>query len=625
MGNILKKTLKWIGMVVVALVVLLIAAALIIPHFLPLDKIKTIAAQKASEAIHRQVKVGKVSFNIFTGITLNDLSVSNRAGYSKEPFVSCRNIELKYDLWKLLRGQVYIDKVVLLNPEILVETKDGVSNYADLVGAKKPEAKPAKETKTKEAISLMVSNFSIVNGRLTMNTFTKGTKQTMQLKDLNVSLSGISLVTKKPMTLKVGVTGVYEGNPVPITVTGKIDLDMTKMSARLYALDVVAAGDKLSFDISVTNFDKAPNIKMSVASSKINADKFLAIVSGKGTKKPPVLPYGVQTANMNKSMKSIPANIKLAATFDINNILYKEMKLNSLKGKLAMANKVVNISLTDINAYNGTVTGNIIADLNVSGIAYKINGIAGKGFDATPASNDVIESFLTKLPNYKDLKDKLYGTLSFGLTMTGKGIETPDIMANAKGSGSFLLANGKVAKISSLAAVGEKIGIQTLSKDIAIKEFKSNFSISNKVATIKGLTLNNGDAGDVKIGFDGSANVETLAFVKGNTLSLKLNPSTTKLAADYDAFKDAQGWYSLDFEMTGSLKKPIPLPKMGSAIGQIMNNKTKEIQNAAQKAIDAKKKEVQDAAQQEIDRQKKAAEDKAKQDLENKAKEMLKF
>jgi uncharacterized protein involved in outer membrane biogenesis len=598
------KIAKWVGIVVAVLLVLIVAAAVIIPPLLPLDKIKNMAADKASQAIHRQVTIGKVSFNIFTGITLNDISVSNRPGYSKEPFVSCKNIALKYDLWKLLRGTVYIDKVVLLDPQILVETKDGVSNYADLVGVKKPETKT--EAKTKEPVSLMVSTFSVVNGTLTMNTFVKGEKETMQAKDLNLTLSDIALVTKKPMTLNVGLTGVYQGHPVPVTITGKIDLDLGKMYAKIYNLAVIAAGDKLNFDIEATNFDKAPVVKMTVTSQKIDAEKFLEIITG--PKK--VLPYGVATANMNKSLKSVPANMKLSMMFDINNILYKEMKLDSLSGKLSMANKVVAIELSGVKAYKGAITGKINADLNVSGIAYKLTGISGKGFDASPAANDVVGSFLTKLPNYQDMKNKVEGALSFDVSLTGKGIETQDMIANANGSGNFKLVNGKIAKISSLAAIGDKIGLKTLSNDIDLKEFKSNFSVANKIVTIKGLTLNNGDTGDIKLAFDGSANIATLAFLKGNTLSLKLNPKSTKLSSEYDAFKDASGWYSLDFEMTGSLKKPIPLPKLGAPVQQIVNNKKKELETAAQKAIDAKKKEVQDKAQQE---------------LENKAKGLLKF
>jgi uncharacterized protein involved in outer membrane biogenesis len=615
MLSIIKKTLKWVGIVLGVIIILLVIAAVALPYFLPLDKIKDIAAQKASEAIHRQVKIGKVSFNIFKGIELKDLSVSNRPGFSKEPFLSAGSIELKYDLWKLLRGSVAIDKVVIVRPEILVEMRaDGTSNYGDLVGVKKPASakapagKPAP-AKKKEAVSIMVSKFAIVNGKLTLNQAGK----VSQLKDLNVNISGISLVTKKPIHIYVSVLGVYEGKPVPISISGDVMLDMNKSSAKISGLEISAAGEKLLLKADIANFDKAPSINLKVSSPKIDVDKFLAIVSGTGSKKakaaPP--PYGAQTANINKSLKSIPSNIKLAADIDLNNILYKEMKLDSVKGSVKLVNKIADINISGIKAYKGEVTSRIKADLNVSGISYSVSDLVGKGFDATPASNDVIESFLTKLPDYKDLKDKLHGDLGFRLSsLTGRGVETPDILANVKANGSFILANGKLSKLKSLSAVGEKIGLKMLQEDIALKEFKANFSVANKIAAISNMSLNNGDAGDIKLSFNGSANIVSLEFVKGNTLSLKLNPRTTKLSSEYDAFKDKNGWYSLDFEMIGSLKRPIPIPRF---------------EKAAQQIIDVKKKEAEEAAQKEIDKAKKEAEQKAKEELEQKAKEMLKF
>jgi hypothetical protein len=623
MLNSLKKVLKWVGIVLGGLIVLLIIAAIALPYFLPLDKIKDMAAQKASEAIHRNVKIGKVSFNVFTGIELKDLSISNRPGFKVAPFVTAGRIELKYDLWKLLSGTVAIDKVVLVNPEILVEMRaDGTSNYSDLVGAKKPAA-PKPATKKKEAISILVSKFSIVNGKLTVDQAGK----VSQLKDLNVNVSGISLVTKKPIHLYVSVLGLYEGHPVPISISGDIMLDMNKSFAKISNFDVIAAGEKISFAAEVANFDKAPQVKLLVSSNKLDTDKFLAIVSGSGSKKPKTKPVpGVQTRNINKSMSSIPANLKVIANIDMNNILYKEMKLDSIKGTVKLANKKVNIDISDIKAYRGNITGKIAADLTVSGIGYTLGDIIGKGFDATPASNDIVESFLTKMPDYKDLRDKLHGDLGFRLdSLTGRGVETPDILANVKANGSFILANGKVSKLKSLSAIGEKIGFKMLQEDIALKEFKANFAVANKVATIKNLSLNNGDAGDLKLLFNGSANIVSLEFVKGNTLSLKLNPKTTKLSGDYAAFKDAQGWYSLDFEMIGSLKKPIPLPKMGNAVQQIMDSKKKELETAAQKELDKKKNEAETAAQKEIDKKKQEAEQKAKEELEKKAKDLFKF
>jgi len=622
-----KKILKLSGIVLGVVVVLIVIAAIALPRFLPLDKIKDIAAEKASEAVHRNVKIGHVSFNIFTGIEIRDVSVSNRPGFSKEPFISAGLIEMKYDLWKLLRGKVAINKIVLVKPEILIENMDGVSNYSDMVGAKKP-AQPKKPQVKKEPISILVSSFAIKDAKLTMNTFTKGVKKVMQLKDLNLSMSGISLKTIRPMSFYVGMTGVYEGKDVPITVSGRINLDLGKSYVKVYDMDITAAGEKLSLMAEVTRFDKAPVINMDVSSRKIDTDKFLAILTGTGTKKPKVkvqLPYGQQTATINRSLKSVPANIKLKANVNLNNILFKEMKVDSVAAGISMAGKVMNIRIDGIEAYKGIIKGNVTADLNVSGVGYTLTDIAGKGFDAKPASNDVLESFLTKLPDYKELKDKMSGALSFRISLAGRGVETPDIIANAKGKGSFLLANGKITKIKSLAAIGEKIGISTLSNDIDIKEFGGDFSIANKIVKISGLKLNNGDSGDIKLTFNGSANISTLAFIGGNRLSLKLNPKTTKLASEYDPFKDEAGWYSLDFEMTGALKKPIPIPQLGRPLQQMMENKKKEVEGAAQKEIDKQKKAAEEAAQKEIDKKKQEAEDKAKQELENKAKELLKF
>jgi AsmA protein len=615
----IKKIGKWAGIVVGGIIVVLIIAAIALPYFLPLDRIKDIAAQKASEAINRQVKIGKVSFNIFKGIEIRNVSVSNRPGFSKEPFISAGLIELKYDFFALLKGKVAIDKIVLVKPEILVEQKNGVSNYSDLIGVKKPapqtkKPEPKKAGKKKEPVSIMVSKFSIKDAKLLMVSYVNGQKKVTGLKDLNVNISGISLKTVKPISLYVGMKGLYEGKEVPITVSGKIKFDLSKSYVNIYDLDISAAGEKLTIGAEVKSFDKAPNINLSVSSRKIDVDKFLAIVSGTGSKKPktktPPAPYGQQTRNIDKSLKSIPLNIKVAAKIDLQNILFKEMRIDSVAAKIGLSNKLVNIDLTGIKAYRGAITGNIKANLNVSGISYTLTDVAGKNFDANPASNDVIESFLTKLPDYKDLKDKISGNLGFRISLTGRGVETPDIIANANGKGSFILANGKISKLKSLSAVGEKIGLTMLSKDLDLKEFKANFSIANKIATISNMALHNGDEGDIKLTFNGSANISSLEFIKGNTLALKLNPRTTKLSSEYDPFKDELGWYALDFEMTGSLKKPIPIPKLGKPIQQI---------------FDTKKKQLEDAAQKELDRQKKEAEDKARQELEDKAKELLKF
>jgi uncharacterized protein involved in outer membrane biogenesis len=601
--SFIKGLLKWIGIIVGVLIVILIIAAIALPRFLPLEKIKGLAAQKASEAIHRNVKIGKVSFNIFTGVQLNDLSVSNRPGFSKDPFISAGRIDLKYDLWKLLSGNIIIDKVVLIKPQILIETRtDGSSNYSDLVGVKKPGASKPVATK-KGAVSIMVSKFAIENGVATM----RQPDKVIQLKDLNLNLSGISLVTKKPMSLNLSGLVLYENRPASLSLGGNISLDMNKSLARLSGFNLIIAGQKISFNADISDFDKAPKLTLKVSSNKLDTNKFLAITTSPNAKP---ASYGVQTANINKTLKYVPLNLDLDASVLLQNVLYKEMKMDSVSFKAAMSNKVVKTSGLEVAAYGGKITAGVTADLKVGGIGYIVSGLKASGINAAPGSNDVIGSFLTKLPDYGELKNKISGTLDFNVSLVGHGIEKEDIIANSKGNGSFLLANGKISKFNSLAAIGEKLGLKTLQEDILLKEFKSNFSFANKIVNISKLALDNGDKSDVKIAFDGSANMGTLAFVKGNKLSLKLNPASNKLSSEYDAFKDENGWYSLDFEMTGSLKKPIPIPQLGKPVQQLMNNKKKELENAANK---------------ELEKQKQKAEQKAKQELEQKAKDLLKF
>ena len=84
----MKKFFKWVSIIAGVLVLLLIIGVVALPLIFPLEKIKDIAVAKISETINREVTVEKVSFNIFSGIKLEKLSISNRPGFTKKPFVS---------------------------------------------------------------------------------------------------------------------------------------------------------------------------------------------------------------------------------------------------------------------------------------------------------------------------------------------------------------------------------------------------------------------------------------------------------------------------------------------------------------------------------------------------------
>jgi len=601
----MKIIFKYIGISVAALLIIIIVAAVSLPYILPLDKIKDMATAKMSETIHRDIRLGKVSFNIFTGVKLTNLYIGNRKGFPDIPFVSAKAIGFRYNFWKLIQGKIEITKAVLVNPEILIEIKaDGTTNYGDLLGAPKAktEKKVTKEEKKKEALSLLVSRFAISNGKLTMVTHGPDGKKVNQLRDLQLDISNISFKTTEPISISLGVMGIYEEKYVPIRIAGKLDLDLDNAYVNIRSLLMSAAGEELKISGKIRNFNTAPDINIALSTGGLNIDKFMNILTGTKQKmeKKEKPPYGQLTRTANKALKSIPERLKVEAQIDLKNITFREMKMDSLKINVAINRKIVNIGINEIKAYKGILTGSAVADLNMSGIQYSVKNLSIKGFNAAPAANDAIGSFLTGMKDYKDLENKIEGSLDVNVSLNGSGVEVPDIIANAKANGNFILTNGRIRKLKSLEGIADKLNIETLKHDIELKEFKADFSVANKVATISDLILHNGEAGDAKITFNGKANIETMAFIKGNVLALKLHPHLTRdLPKEYESFKDKEGWAILEFELTGSLKKPIPMPKLDKPIQNIIEQKKEEA--------------------------KKSAEDQLKKQLEDKAKELIKF
>jgi len=121
----MNKYVKWVTISIGAFLALIIIVSLSLYFFLPLNKIKDFAAAKLSEQLHRNVKIEGVSFNLFSGIKLKGLTISNRKGYDDRPFISASALELRYAFWPLFKGKVIIPEATLVKPQIVIEKSRG--------------------------------------------------------------------------------------------------------------------------------------------------------------------------------------------------------------------------------------------------------------------------------------------------------------------------------------------------------------------------------------------------------------------------------------------------------------------------------------------------------------------
>jgi AsmA protein len=138
----MKKLLIGVAIVIILLIAVVIAA----PFFIPVDTVTAEVVSRVKAATGRDLKIGgKVSFSILPilGVEANDVSFSNPAGAGSPDMAKFAKLQVALKFWPLLRKQVEVDKLVLVNPVIALEVnKQGRPNWQ--FGEKPAATTPAR-------------------------------------------------------------------------------------------------------------------------------------------------------------------------------------------------------------------------------------------------------------------------------------------------------------------------------------------------------------------------------------------------------------------------------------------------------------------------------------------------
>jgi AsmA protein len=239
----MKSFIKWGAIIVGCLVVVIIAALLLIPMFVDVQKYKPMLESKVSEATGRPFSVGDdlhLSLFPWAGVSFSDLRLGNPAGFSEKDFVTVKSFEVRIKLLPLLSKDIQIKRFVLDAPHIvLVKNKNGRTNW------EQPK-QPSKETpaeKEKKAPAgaagglnipikaLTVGNLAVNNGSLVWVDHTSDTRK--EITDLNLTLADVSmerpvkmtfsaLMDQKPISMEgtIGPLGkAFKALSIPVDLT----------------------------------------------------------------------------------------------------------------------------------------------------------------------------------------------------------------------------------------------------------------------------------------------------------------------------------------------------------------------------------------------------------------------
>ncbi len=256
----MKKTAKILALTAGILVLLLLLLGAALAFFVPWDKVKDAAAAEASKQLNREVRIEKLDFNIFKGIGIKGFYIGNRngEGFTSGAFIAAEQASAGYEFLPLLLGKVNLTTVELDSPKILIEkNKKGEYNFADLANGTKVAhlaAEPGQNASGKLPVKLSMSKFVINSGEIGYSDYSAVPAVKAGIKELNVSVTGLSLEGDKPFKIKASAVMEYNKAPVNLSAEGSMQVKFDEQevylrdfTARLPGLAFTATGEVKKF------------------------------------------------------------------------------------------------------------------------------------------------------------------------------------------------------------------------------------------------------------------------------------------------------------------------------------------------------------------------------------------
>ena len=231
---------KW---VLAALAGLLIAAVIVVYAVLmsyDFNQFKPTIIEEVKKATGRNLTLGgdiKLEVSLNPSLVVDQVSLSNAKWGTKPQMISAKRVEVRIELLPLISGEIKLDRLVLVEPEMLIEiNKDGRSNLdfsSPTVKASPSQAKEEKEPAPSKAPSakqeelslppLVFRELRIEKGLVTYHDLKSGEKHTLALESLKGSLPGL-------------------GQPVKLEVKGALDDEAFSLAGVVGALKGLSGG-----------------------------------------------------------------------------------------------------------------------------------------------------------------------------------------------------------------------------------------------------------------------------------------------------------------------------------------------------------------------------------------------
>lgn len=448
-----------------------------------------------------------------------------------------------------------------------------------------------------------------LNGVITADVVLKGSMSAIekeQYQDFNASGN---------MTIE-GMQYQSKATPYGVNIK-KASLDFTPKYLDLTAFDALLGKSDLQAKGKIENYmayamkDEMLKGNVSLSSNYFDLNQFMTD-EPEGAAKP------ADTAAM--TVAEIPANLDFTITAAFNKLIYDNMDISNVKGKLTMANSELRMQDVSMNLLDGSmILSGLYGTKNVKAPVIDFNmGI--KNFD-------IPKTYKTFNTVQKMAGIAEYATGSFNCDISFSGImdaHMNPVYQSLNGAGRLQTQNVVLSNYAPLNKVADAIKMDKY-KRLSLNNTNLSFKFKDGGVDVEPFDIK---AGDSKLTVQGRSNFDqTINFPLtfdiarsdfGGAANNMLNGLVAQANSKGTNFSLGER-VQLNALLTGTAKNPVVKTNLKAAAGNMVD----DLKNKAKEEIDKKKAELEAKAKAELAKKKAEAEaalNKTKAEAEAKAK-----